>query len=319
MRLSGETGKTSDPERDAAEVVRALFNSFYHPVSFALAVALDLLVIGLFVSALTFRVPSSLQHLSEIVERARPALAASFAGSYIWVIAGLVSSYATDDLSPGLLHSFWVRMLAAPVVAVNILPLVSGTEGEHSARLAATAFLVAVFPVDSLQTLVRNLARKYFPSLISDSPAEPPTLQALQGMTERAINRLADEGIDSTEKLAYYDPLRLMVRTNIPWVVITDYIDQALLFGYIKDGIVKSAPMGIRGSIEVAVLGQDLCEGNPEEKEAAGRVLIELARVLDYTEEGARNLVLTLYNDQQVQFIWSLFTAVTPSDRTEEE
>jgi hypothetical protein len=311
-------GKRDQPEEhdnNAEQVVNALFNSVYHPFSFFLAVALDVIVICLFVAVLVFNVPASLQHLSNLISNARPALAAAFAGSYIWVAAGLVSSYATDDLSPGLLHGFWVRMLAAPVVALSLLPLISGTETLTGPKIAATAFLIAVFPVDSLQNLVRNLARKNLPGLISDSPAQGPTLQNLQGMTERTINRLADEGIDSTERLAYYDPLKLMVRTNIPWVVITDFIDQALLFSYIKEGITKTASMGIRGSIEVAVIGQDLFGGNGQEKQkAAEETLTALASALGCSRESARNLVHTLSDDQQVQFIWSLFSVVTPDD-----
>jgi hypothetical protein len=74
--------------------------------------------------------------------------------------------------------------------------------------------------------------------------------------------------------------------------------------------------MGIRGSIEVARIGEDLFGEDEEAQKAADVTLTEMASLLGCGRESARNLVQTLWEDQQVQFIWSLFNDVTPSDNS---
>jgi hypothetical protein len=298
----------------AKEIVDALFGSVYRRLSFLSALTLVGAAVVLLSSALVFGVPDYFRYLAELINTHRAVIAAPFAGAYIWTLTAVIAGYATDDLSPGLLHSCWLRMIAAPIVAVSVLALLPFHDG-NGPKAAALAFLIAVFPVDSLQSFVRNLARNRMHGLIAEAPAQPPTLHHLQGMTERAISRLAEEGIDSAQRLAYCDPLKLIVRTNLPWVVIVDLIDQALLFGYLKEQMAKLTVMGIRGCIEVARLGQDLGpDADSNARQQAEATVGELAKLLGFEQRSALYLVQTVYEDQQVQFIWSLFTDVTPGD-----
>lgn len=300
----------------AEEVVCSIFDTIYNWRSFGWALILNAVVMSLIFGAVVFGTFGVSQYVDAFISHYRVAMAAAFAGSYIWVTAALVQQYSGDDLSPASLHAMWVRVLAATTVASALSPQLLKDNGAI-ASTAIISFLIAVFPVDTLQNLVRNLARKYLPGLISEGPAQAPSLYKLQGMTERVINRLADENIESAERLAYSDPLKLMVRTNVPWVTIVDLIDAALLYGYIGDGIQKTPLMGIRGSIEAARLGADLFKTgvDPVILQRAEATLTEFATVLGIGLESARYLILTLWEDQQVQFIWSLFSVVVPDEQ----
>jgi len=300
----------------AEEVVGSIFDTIYNWGSFGWALVLNAVVMSWIFGAVVFGASGVSPYIDAFISHGRVSMAAAFAGSYVWVTAALVQQYSDDDLSPASLHAMWVRVLAATTVASALSPQLLKDNGAV-ASTAVISFLIAVFPVDTLQSLVRNLARKYMPGLISEAPAQAPSLYKLQGMTERVINRLADENIESAERLAYSDPLKLMVRTNIPWVTIVDLIDAALLYGYLGDGVQKTPTMGIRGSIEAARLGADLFKAgvDPAILQRAEATLTEFATVLSIGLESARYLILTLWEDQQVQFIWSLFTVVVPDEQ----
>jgi hypothetical protein len=97
-----------------------------------------------------------------------------------------------------------------------------------------------------------------------------------------------------------------MMSTNLPWVVIIDLIDQALLFNYIGPDVAKIRSGGYRGSIEVATIGAHL-NGTPDQRIVGLRSLSNLETLLGWTEAKAIDLVQTLYADSQVALIWDLF------------
>jgi len=53
-------------------------------------------------------------------------------------------------------------------------------------------------------------------------------------------------------QLAYYDPVKLTMQTNIDYDYIVDCVSQALLFVYVgKDSLEKLTRQGIRGAYEM--------------------------------------------------------------------
>ena len=66
------------------------------------------------------------------------------------------------------------------------------------------------------------------------------------------IDRLNEAGISNVQQLAFTDPLRLLVRTNLDWKVILDLVDQAFLALYVGAKIVELRSLGIRGAVELS-------------------------------------------------------------------
>jgi hypothetical protein len=139
-------------------------------------------------------------------------------------------------------------------------------------------------------------------------------------LTADVIERLAEEGITSSVCLAYTDPIRLFLKTNFEWPFLIDIIDQALLFNYVTDikddGLAHIRPLGIRGSIEMSVLGEPLQNGyaNPQgeaeelfDPKRVMQAITMVAKELGQDKRAVRNLAMNLWEDGQVDLIWELF------------
>jgi hypothetical protein len=82
------------------------------------------------------------------------ATVAGLSGAFIWGLYDVLRRYEAVDLSPGALHSIWLRMLVASVVA----PMVSAA---FAGPLKPTvAFAVGLFPTTELFDFVKGQARK---------------------------------------------------------------------------------------------------------------------------------------------------------------
>jgi hypothetical protein len=112
----------------------------------------------------------------------------------------------------------------------------------------------------------------------------------------------------------------LLLRTNIAWAAILDLIDQALLFIYVDSGIEKLRPIGIRGSIELAaVYDRFSVAGDAAAKEESEREIAMIAGRLGLNREEALNLILTFFEDIQVNLIWGLTETLDSDDESSGE
>jgi len=287
----GHVDKQKDP-------VQKLFDLHYHWRTYFLALTFNVLVVAAAMSAALTRVhiPLGLPgRLETIIQSHAPAtIFAGFAGAYILNLFNTLKRYRTGDLSPASLHFGWLHMLLACIIA----PL-------FSKGIAPIAFGIGIFPLRDSLEFARNFAKKRFASYFpTDVPAEKPTLHHLEGMTE-VIQRLEEEGITSTAHLAYTDPVKLLIRTNIELVVIVDLIDQSLLYNYVGPKIEQLRPIGIRGSIELAILRDDLERQSRVHKDWAEKVLAHAAAGLQQTPEEIRLLIGTVQENSQVDPDWA--------------
>lgn len=305
----------SDPRKTTASLFALSFGTLdYFVATLCVVLVVTIGVVTTLTRAgIELHIPSPFEHLMQA--SSTHMVAGGFVGAYLWVVSDVLQRHHNDDMSPSALHFHWVRLLAASVAA----PLIVGALaiGTSHVLQAALAFGVGTFPTQTLLGFARNLVKDKLHLATTPVPTEGPTLDRLQGMTDAVIDRLEDEGVNSTEHLAYVDPLRLMLRTNLEWVVIIDLIDQALLFNYVDDKIVALRAMGIRGSIELARIGEDIFDGNdPNDEAEAQETLTAVAERIGTNLQGARYLAQTMWEDQQVQFIWDLFGEVVEGARS---
>ena len=138
-------------------------------------------------------------------------------------------------------------------------------------------------------------------------PGEEPNLHHIQGLTPKIIDRLSEEEIYSTEHLANADPIKLLLRTKFEWKVILDIIDQAILFNYTGERITNLRTLGIRGAIELAEIGTHLQITDDEAKQQAESMVPTIASTLEVDEHVVKQLMYTLIEDPQLDFIWTLW------------
>jgi hypothetical protein len=298
------------PANNRAGAAPGLFGLTYDWRVYGLAIFFNLVIIAAAVCVCLIRGGVSMNlplALEALLATAPVTVLLSLGGAYILNLYDLLKRYRVGDLYPSCLHFHWLHM----IVAAFLGPLLAQAFAPGVARVVA--FGVGIFPLkDSLDTV-----KKYAAKRLELSPtrvaAEGASLNKVQGLTQETIERLEEEGINSTEHLAYSDPIKLLLRTNIPWVILIDLIDQALLYNYVGDKITELRSIGIRGAIEMAAIVQDLLKGDEEEKKCA-RMRIHIVAVrlgLSDDDEGL-NLVRSFYEDGQVDLLWELYTPEFP-------
>jgi hypothetical protein len=129
----------------------------------------------------------------------------------------------------------------------------------------------------------------------------------VQGLSQDIIDRLEEADITSPCHLARAEPVNLHLKTNIEWRTVLDMIDQAFLVVYVEDNIHKLRSLGIRGSIEAAILWQRLSDPSADVKRAAEDTVNELVTALGQGRGAVLTLLQNLYEDSQVNLIWELW------------
>jgi hypothetical protein len=96
----------------------------------------------------------------------------------------------------------------------------------------------------------------------------------------------------------------------------------ALLFNYVEDKLLSLRPLGIRGSIELAVVYDRLRKGTKHEIEQEldeqTALLGILQQTLELSEPGIRNLIRNIHEDGKVMLLWRLYFESFPHSTWEE-
>jgi hypothetical protein len=132
------------------------------------------------------------------------------------------------------------------------------------------------------------------------------------------VSRLAEVGIESIHHLAYADPFSILLQTNLRWTMILDFIDQALLFSFLKESSPLLSACGIRGAIELSALSEQHAK-NDHEAARAEQVIKQLAERVGIHETEFRNLVEFVAKDYQVHLLGELFAEAWGEANTTEK
>jgi hypothetical protein len=240
--------------------------------------------------------------LVRIAVAAPSAAVAGFVGAYVWSLYDLVDRFRVLNLPVGAVHVVWFRLLFGPLLGTYAQQL--GIFGPNFSPIAI--FMIMAFPVADITKWIRDLASQRF-SIGGPPPTAPPLWELIQGLTPDVITRLNEVGISSVAHLANQDPINLLRRTNLEWRNVLDMMDQAYLVAYVEKNIEKLRGKGIRGSIEGAILWARLYSNDSVIKADAAALVQSLAVDLGITETGVKNLLQNLWEDPQVDLIWSLW------------
>jgi hypothetical protein len=295
----GKAGETAD------QVVTQLFALYYGPVTYVLPIIMNVAVIalGIMIGMIHAKVPFALPFgVGDLVRVAPVTLSLGFAGAYIQSLYDTLRRCRESDLSAYSLHFTWVHMVLASILA----PLVARAFAPEMGQFVA--FGVGLFPLKDTFEYARNLAKKKLEISLETDEVKGLPMGLVEGLNKNVVDRLDEEGITSIVDLAYSDPIKLFLKTNYPWAWVIDVMDQALLINYVGAKIDALRPIGIRGSIEMSVLGEAV-----QTSDIVTLIAISAKR-LDFTVEEARSLGQTMYADEQVDLIWQLFKPNEPEE-----
>lgn len=245
-----------------------------------------------------------------------PAIAA-LSGAYMWVFNDFVSRSRRLDFSPSDIHWASLRIIIA-------VPL-----GYAFAALAAPAlapfiaFALGAFPLTELISLLRRIASKRV-GLNTASEDSSDSVIKLQGINRTIVERLNNEDISTVTQIAYCDPIRLTMRSNLTFNFVIDCMNQALAWMYFENKLDDIRPLGMRGAVEIKYLFDDL-EGSdlhdPENDKAKSRAKATLAAIAKVLQQDAAALETTLWQiaeDPYTEFLYTVWDKVGPPDEPED-
>jgi hypothetical protein len=233
--------------------------------------------------------------LSLAASQISTAAIAAAAGAFVANLIELVDKARLRELNASAFQYAWVKSVGC--TAAGALVGVTMKEGFD----LWLAFGIGVIPVGIVIDATSGKAREVLGIKPNSIPAQPPDLHHLQGMTEPVQHKLFDQGISSCEQLAYASPVKLLARTNLEWLTILDFIDQALLYQYVQEKVSGLRILGIRGAIQVASLALELHDRNERTLLEARAALSRVAVALGFDEPTACYLLRTIAEDLTVK------------------
>lgn len=242
--------------------------------------------------------------IGPLVATMSPVSLVAAGASLIWAFQEAVDRFQSGLLTADAMNHMWLR----PLVAALVAPALADAAAEDLQYLLAIT--IGLFPAHTLKRWLLTRTATVRPLVEED----PPSLQLLQGMTVDIQETLREQRIERAQHLAYRNPYQILLRCNIEWSTILDFVDQALLVQYVGAKIEGLRRLGIRGAIDMAAVYDRLRSG-PDEVREATPVLQRIGTVLGEDAEIARNLGYTLYHDPVVKFLWEQWFQSAPSGR----
>jgi hypothetical protein len=201
---------------------------------------------------------------------------AAIFGAYTWVASDAIVRAHQWTLHPADLAWYALRMIIAAPLGQALAAAVSTSTTPASASVGAfAAFVGSMFSLDGItKTLTTAATRLNLPN--SSSPEERDDLIVkLAGVDEDKAAALKIEGISTIGQLVTVDPVRVSIRTGLPFEYILNLVDAALLWVFVGNALKPLAPLGIRGASDVLALdtawGPAEPASAPLEAAAAGR------------------------------------------------
>ena len=151
-----------------------------------------------------------------------------FLGSYAFVAGMLLRRFFQSDLRPRAYATAVVRIVLVLLIVAVLNQVVGGT----SRAELAVAFLIGLFPLDSLRPLLR-VTSKALRRVVQPVTLDYPLYQ-LDGFNLRYEARLNEEGVEDIHSLTTMNLIDAMLSTRIAPSRLVDWIDQAFLLIHLE-------------------------------------------------------------------------------------
>ncbi len=280
--------------------------TWYHALVQVLTGSLLVVAIFMLLAALARSqgIPAAAENRSAIEEGMLGLVYAGF-GAYVYVLLGMIGRLNASALSGKYLMNGTLRTAIAFILgfaagAVNLFAFL------NPAQKPFLYVAIGLFPEWALSA-VRSRARQLFQA---PAPGDQPlAIENVDGLDEDNSGRLAELGISDIQHLATADPREIAVTTLFPIRRVLDWIDQAILIGYVRERIVAFRKAGVRGAIDLAYLFEHatVVAGDTAQQVQAREML---ERVITETGTGRGQLMVlgqSLSEDKQVDLIWRLW------------
>ena len=249
------------------------YSLWYGRRFYILPVALLVLVLTFVSILVAFTALHSLPSIGAQTYDLPPAALSAFAGAYMWVASDFISRARRLDFAPSDVQWGVLRLVICVPLGYAFTALAGNT-------FAPTiAFALGAFPLGALIDLLQQtlyLLIKRSPGLTAND-----TVMQLQGIDDVIAKRLAAEDITTVAQVAYCDPIRLVMRSNLTFSFVIDCMNQALAWLYFENQMTTLRPLGLRGAAEIASLVDDLNHGDSSRRSEALATLTDVVTAIN--------------------------------------
>lgn len=182
---------------------------------------------------------------------------AAMAGAYLWVVNDLISRARRLDFSPADVMWAVLRLSIAVPMGYAFASIAADSLGPF------VAFALGAFPLKALTSMLQRLANKNLGLEATPSETTDDIIK-LQGINRAIVERLSDEDINTITQVAYCDPVRLIMRSNLTFNFVTDCMNQALAWLYLQSNLDSIRSLGMRGAFEISCLIDELHDANAQ-------------------------------------------------------
>jgi hypothetical protein len=222
---------------------------------------------------------------------------AAIAGAYAFVTWDFVGRVKRRNLVPVDILRGALRI----AIAVPVGLAFSASMKEEVAPFIA--FAVGVFPLNTLQTILRRVADdKLKLGLVADVMEDQ--IPALNGVDRWIADRIEDADMTTIPQLAWCDPIDLSMRSSLPLEYVIDIVGQALAWVYLADKLKQLRPFGLRSAFEMKVLMDDLASKDQKIKAKAEAVLPAAAAAANIPLAGFVYALVQIAEDPATQFLY---------------
>jgi hypothetical protein len=236
---------------------------------------------------------------------------AGFAGGYMWVLLYIARRLQERLLTPFDLYTGCTRIVLCIPVAFALTALFRGAVEEHA--LAAVAFMLGAFPMNTLLTFMRRTAASKL-KLQESFDDQATNLTLLQGIGRDEAETYSKEGVSTVLQLAYSDPVDITIRTGYPFSYVVDCCSQALAWLYFADDLPKLRRFSLRGAQEICTLVLELSRQThqddavmDEEQAWAEMTMYAVAKELNMEKVVLRRTFDEIAFDPYVQFLYDVW------------
>jgi hypothetical protein len=272
-----EMFSTSDGKQtidSAKKAFEALYAKWYGRNFFILPGALLFIVGATAVSAIAFTGLHRFGFMPNPLFDLPDTAMAAIAGAYLWVVNDHISRARRLDFSSSDVLWAVLRLVIAIPMGYALAAVAAPSMGPF------IAFAAGAFPLSEILSALRILAEKKI-GLEPSAAETQDDVSKLQGVNKAILERLKNEDISTITQLAYCDPVRAVMRSNLTFTFVTDCMNQALAWTYLEENLAVLRPLSLRGATEIRnfidAYDNVGATASKEEHELAVRALPKLA------------------------------------------
>ena len=184
---------------------------------------------------------------------------AAIFGAYTWVASDVIVRNHQWTLHPSDLAWYALRMIIAIPLGQALALTVGGSNVAAGVTLptgagAFVAFVGSMFSLDSITQALGTAATRFGFQMNASTEERDDLIVKLSGVDEDKARALATEGVSTIGQLVTIDPIRVSIRTGLPFEYVLNLIDAALLWVFVGASLKPMAPLGLRGASDVLAL-----------------------------------------------------------------